>query len=141
VRLLLVADFSPATVMMLADRVAAGEFIAIAGDRIPLRGDRVVRGQFLDRAAWLPMGPWLLASLLSCPVYAIACLREGRGYRANIVRLAERVVLPRARREAALREHVDAFLAWIEAQLRGAPYQWFNFFPFWDQTPNAPAPH
>mgnify|MGYP002654028202 CR=1 FL=1 len=26
--------------------------------------------------------------------------------------------------------------AWLEAQVVAAPYDWFNFFPFWDQVPH-----
>jgi predicted LPLAT superfamily acyltransferase len=141
VRLLQVRDFSAPTVIMLAERVAAGEFIAIAGDRVPLRGDRVVAADFLGRAAPLPIGPWLLASLLECPAYAIACVRRGEGYRVRIERLAERVQLPRGAREQALAGYAGGFAAWMEAQVREAPYEWFNFFPFWDQVPNAPVPH
>jgi predicted LPLAT superfamily acyltransferase len=141
VRLLQVRDFSTATVLMLAERVAAGEFIAIAGDRVPLRGDRVVDVDFLGHPAPLPIGPWLLAALLHCPAYVIACVRRGPGYRVRIERLAERVELPRGAREQALAGYAGRFAAWMETQLRDAPYEWFNFFPFWDQTPHASATH
>src|SRR5690606_11408671 len=40
VRLLQVTEFSPAMAMRLAERVAAGEFVAIAADRVPVSGDR-----------------------------------------------------------------------------------------------------
>src|SRR5690606_897146 len=58
VELLQVTDFSPAMAMLLADRVAAGEFIAIAADRVPVRGDRTCRARFLDADADCPAGPW-----------------------------------------------------------------------------------
>jgi predicted LPLAT superfamily acyltransferase len=141
VRLLQVRDFSAATIMMLADRVAAGEFVAIAGDRVPLRGDRVVDVDFLGHPAPLPVGPWLMASLLRCPAYVIACVRRGDGYRVRIEQLAERVELPRAAREQAFAGYAGRFSAWMETQLREAPYEWFNFFPFWDQTPHVAATH
>ena len=64
VRLLQVTDFSPATAMMLADRVAAGEFIAIAGDRVPVAGDRIAHASFLGHRADLPAGPYLMAAVL-----------------------------------------------------------------------------
>ena len=38
--------------------------------------------------------PWLLAALLKCPAYVIACVRHGEGYRVRIEQLAERVELP-----------------------------------------------
>ncbi|MNW22841.1 hypothetical protein D3C71_2245760 [compost metagenome] len=55
--------------------------------------------------------------------------------------LAERVLLPRARREQALAEYADLFAQQLERMLRKAPYDWFNFFPFWDQAaPARPVP-
>ena len=139
VRLLQVRDFSPATVLMLAERVKAGELVAIAGDRVPLRGERVVHADFLGHPAPLPIGPWVLASLLECPAYVIACVRHGEGYRVRIEQLAERVELPRRTRAPALAGYAARFSAWMESQLRDAPYEWFNFFPFWDQTPDVAA--
>ncbi|MFT3806180.1 acyltransferase [Arenimonas sp.] len=133
VRLVQVTDFSPVTVMMLADRIAAGEFVAIAGDRVPVHGDRTVRAPFLGQDAPLPIGPYLLASLLECPAYFISCLQERGSYRVRIEPMAERVVLPRASRETALRGYAAQFTAWMERRLEKAPLEWFNFFPFWDQ--------
>ena len=135
VRLMQVTDFSPTTAMLLADRVAAGEFIAIAGDRVPVRGERVVRADFLGHPAPLPAGPYLIASVLRCPVWLLSCLHHGDGYRADILPFSERIVLPRGDREAGLAEHAARFAAWMTACLRQSPYDWFNFFPFWD------APH
>lgn len=137
VRLVQVTDFSPATVLMLADRVAAGEFVAIAGDRVPVRGDRVVRVPFLGHAAPLPIGPYLLASLLACPAYMIACVQRDGRYRVSVTRLAERVTLPRADREGALAGYASVFARWMETKVRASPFEWFNFYPFWDQGPDA----
>jgi predicted LPLAT superfamily acyltransferase len=139
VRLLQVETFSPAMAMLLADRVAGGEFLAIAGDRVPLRGDRIASADFLGHAAPFPAGPWLIASLLRCPVYLLSCLHHGEGYRVTIERIADRLHLPRNARAAALGDCATRFAAWLEARLRESPYDWFNFFPFWDQAPHVHA--
>lgn len=141
VRLVQVTDFSPATVMMLADRVAAGEFIAIAGDRVPVHGDRVVRVPFLGHEAPLPIGPYLIAALLGCPAYMIGCVRKEGRYHVDIDCLAERVSLPRSDRDGALAAYASVFARWMELQLRQAPYEWFNFYPFWDQGPDPDGSH
>lgn len=46
VRLLQVTALGPGLALDLANRVAAGEFLAIAADRVPLQGDRLVRAPF-----------------------------------------------------------------------------------------------
>jgi predicted LPLAT superfamily acyltransferase len=137
VRLLQVAEFSPSMAMTLADRVAAGEFVAIAGDRVPLRGDRIVQAEFLGRPAAFPAGPWIVAALLRCPVFLLACTHAGNGYRARVEAFAQRIEPDRRVRKAAIAAHAQRYAAWIEARLRESPYDWFNFHHFWDQDPNA----
>ncbi|GAB2502164.1 LpxL/LpxP family acyltransferase [Arenimonas alkanexedens] len=132
VRLMQVTDFSPSTAMLLAERVAAGEFIAIAGDRVPVRGDRTVQADFLGHPAALPAGPYLIAAVLRCPVWLLSCLHHHDGYRADILPFSERIMLARGDREAGLTEQAARFAAWMTACLRQSPYDWFNFFPFWD---------
>jgi predicted LPLAT superfamily acyltransferase len=136
VELLQVTDLGPATAVMLAERVARGEFIAIVGDRVPLRGGRSVPVPFLGHLAPFPIGAYVLASALACPVFTMACTHAGQGYDIRFERFADRIVLPRGSRDAALAEQAARFAQWLEAQVRGAPYDWFNFFPFWDQVPH-----
>ena len=137
VRLLQVTDFSPATAMMLADRVAAGEFIAIAGDRVPVAGDRIAHASFLGHRADLPAGPYLMAAVLRCPVWLLSCQHEGRGYHARIEAMTSQVVLSRQDRQAGLDEQAARFAAWMTARLRESPYDWFNFYPFWEPSPHG----
>jgi len=113
--------------------------VAIAGDRVPVHGGRSVQASFLGAPAAFPIGPYVLASALGCPLYAMACVHAGRGYRLSFERFAERVLLPRAQRQQALAAQAARYAGWLEAQLRRAPLDWFNFFPFWNQTPHDPA--
>ncbi|CAN7494766.1 acyltransferase [Acidovorax sp. LjRoot66] len=141
VQLLQVTEFNAATAMMLGERVARGELIAIAGDRVPVREGRVTHATFLGHQAPFPCGPYVLASVLECPLYFMGCVHDGAGYAVEFVPLAERVLLPRARREQALAEYAGLFAQQLERMLRKAPYDWFNFFPFWDQAaPARPVP-
>jgi predicted LPLAT superfamily acyltransferase len=75
----------------------------------------------------------MLASLLKCPLYALGCIRQGDHHEVVFERLAERVVLPRADRLGACAVHAADFARGIERLLARAPYEWFNFFSFWDQ--------
>lgn len=138
VRLQQVTTLDAATAVQLGQRVAAGEFVAIAGDRVPVHGGRSVQADFLGAPAAFPIGPYVLAAALGCPLHALACVHRDHGYRVEFTRLAERVLLPRARRETALREHAQRYAHWLEAQLRRAPLDWFNFFPFWNQVSDVP---
>lgn len=144
VRLIQVTEVNPATAMLLADKVAQGEFVAIAGDRVPVHQSMTVPAQFLGREAPWPVGPYVLAALLKCPLYAMACVREtlpagASGYVLHVHCLAERLVLPRQARAAAMAEHAQQFSSWLETVLTRSPLAWFNFFPFWQQGAATPV--
>lgn len=134
VRLIEVSDINPAVAMLLAQRVAAGECVAIAGDRVPVGSARVLRLPFLGQEAAFPIGPYLLAGLLKCPLFFMGCIHEGRGYALRFERLAEQVTLPRGAREQAMLAPARAYVAALTRCLRASPYDWFNFFAFWDQA-------
>lgn len=131
VELLQVTEVDAATAVELERRVLAGEFIAIAGDRIPVGNGRTAVVPFLGAPAAFPVGAYVLASLLACPLLMLGCIREGAGHTVRFELLAERITLPRAGRDEALRQWTSVFAARLEALLVRAPYEWFNFFPFW----------
>ena len=118
-------------VLSLAETVREGGMVALLGDRgRPHQPTCDV--PFLGAPAAFPASPWLLASALQVPV--VLCLglyRGGNRYDVVFETLAERVVLPRANRDAALAVHVARYAARLEHHLRTAPYNWFNFYDFW----------
>ena len=135
ISLMQVTEISPATAVLLAERVERGEFVAIAGDRVPIVAGRAsaVQVPFLGHVAPFPTGAYMLASLLKCPLYALGCIRQGDTHEVVFERLAERVVLPRGDRLGACAGYAREFAAGVERLLARAPYEWFNFFSFWDQ--------
>jgi predicted LPLAT superfamily acyltransferase len=139
VRLLQVTDVDAATAVALAQRIEAGEFVAIAGDRVPVRQSKVTHATFLGHEAAFPVGPYVLAALLKCPLIWLGCVREGSSHVVRFEPLAERVELPRGRRDEALARYAAAFAQRLERVLQRAPYDWFNFFPFWAPSAAAPA--
>jgi predicted LPLAT superfamily acyltransferase len=140
VNLLQVSDFSPATAALLSERVDRGEFVVIAGDRVPVAdGGRVVWAPFLGRPAPFPIGPWVLAAALKCQVILLSTLHHGASYRVAFERFRDVITLPRKRREEALGALVAEYAAHLERQCTASPRDWFNFYPFWED-PHASAP-
>jgi predicted LPLAT superfamily acyltransferase len=127
-----VTEVGPDTAVDIKERVERGEWIVIAGDRTPvLSRGRVTLAPFMGTEAAFSDGPWILASLLECPVYLMFCLRQGSHYRLTMEPFAERVILPRAERKEALRGYIARYAGRLERYARAEPYQWFNFFDFW----------
>ncbi len=132
VNMMQVTDISPATAMLLSERIDAGEYIVIAGDRIPITGGgRTSSVEFLGATADMPQGAFILASLLRCPVYLMFCLKQERVYHIYLEKFAERLVFERRLRAQQIDEAVQNYARRLEYYCRIAPLQWFNFFPFW----------
>lgn len=126
--------------------VEAGGMLAMLGDRVGL-ADKTIAVEFLGRQASFPTGPFLLASILRCPVYLVfgVYLGENR-YRLSCEPFAERIDLPRRDREAALRSYIERYADAVAAIALEHPMNWFNLYDFWARpTPapeaSPPAPH
>jgi predicted LPLAT superfamily acyltransferase len=130
--LLQVTDMTPATAMLLADRVAQGGFVVIAGDRVPVAPNpRVALAPFLGFPAAFPVGPYVLAGVLQCPLCLMVAVRGKSGYEIHFEQLSDAVRLPRKGRDEALAELVRAYAARLEHYCVRAPLEWFNFYDFW----------
>ncbi|HEY4317445.1 MAG TPA: acyltransferase [Herbaspirillum sp.] len=130
--LMQVTEMSPATAIELRERVAQGEFVVIAGDRIPVSASpRVSFAPFLGRAAPFPVGPYVLASLLQCPVYLMFSRRTRKGAQLNFERFRDRIVLPRNSRQAVFDTLTAAYAQRLQHYCLRSPLQWFNFYDFW----------
>lgn len=126
-----VTELGPETAVLLKERVERGDWVVIAGDRTPIGSDRTSLVPFLGEAAPFTQGPYILAHLLDCPVYTLFSLRRNGRYHVSIERFAERIVLPRQGRDAALAEYAAAFARRLESTAVQEPFQWYNFFDFW----------
>jgi predicted LPLAT superfamily acyltransferase len=135
VDILEVTEITPATAMMLAERVGRGEYLVASGDRIPISPNpRVTFARFLGEEAALPIGPYILASLLQCPVYLLFSMRVGDHSEIHFERFRDLIQLPRKNRDQAIAELAADYAARLEYFCLRAPLQWFNFFDFWYRT-------
>jgi len=135
-----VDQFDTATMMWLAAQVEQGDFVVITGDRVPVsQNGAVIDVPFLGDTASFPVGPWILAAALKVPVFLMWAVPEGQGYCVSFDLFRKTVSLPRRSRTEALVPLVADFAQRLEAQVRRAPLQWFNFFDFWHR-PQGEAP-
>jgi len=134
VHIMPVTEMTPATAMLLSDRVEAGEFIIIAGDRTPVTGPRRVSTvDFFGSDAELPQGAFILASLLKCPVFLMFCLKRDSRYHVYIEKFADQIKLPRRNKDQVLDTTVQHYAERLQYYCLKSPLQWFNFFPFWKE--------
>ncbi|MCU6500221.1 acyltransferase [Rugamonas sp. A1-17] len=130
--LMQVTEMSPATAILLSERVARGEFVVIAGDRVPVsQNPRVALADFLGEPAPFPVGPYVLANILQCPVFLLFSIRQGRRYALHFEAFRDVVRIPRQGREAAFQQLAGDYARRLEHYCLRAPLQWFNFYDFW----------
>jgi predicted LPLAT superfamily acyltransferase len=133
-RLMHVGDLDTSTMLDLSQRLDRGEWIAVAGDRVPRHGGRAVDTDFLGATAAFPQGPWLMAAMLRCPVNLVCCLKHGTRYRIHLRRFDDAAGWDRAARDTIIRDAVARYASWLAARCLDAPLQWFNFHPYWKGT-------
>ena len=103
-------------------------------------GNTVVEADFFGRPAPFPAAPWQLAAALKAPVVlCFGLYRGGNRYDLHFETFAETLTMDRREREASLRRIVQRYAGRLEHYTRSAPYNWFNFYDFWQPAP-APAP-
>lgn len=130
--LMQVTEMTPATAMLLSEKIAQGEFIVIAGDRIPVAPNpRVAVTNFLGAPAAFPIGPYVLASILQCPIYLLFSIQRSGHPEVYFELLSESVRVPRKGRDEALAALVADYAARLEQYCVRSPLQWFNFYDFW----------
>ena len=138
-RLIQVSELNPAVMLQLSQRLENGEWLAIAGDRVPLHGGRNVEVDFLGHPALFPQGPWLLAGLLKCPVNLMFCLKHEGRYRVILEPFTDTVIWRRSDREQVITHWATRYAERLGHYCLEAPQQWFNFYPFWKTDDDASA--
>jgi predicted LPLAT superfamily acyltransferase len=73
-------------------------------------------------------------------VLAFGLYRGGNRYQLVFETFSEGLDLPRRQRAPALAALIRDYAAMLEHYTRSAPYNWFNFYDFWNNR-HADAPH
>ncbi|MGZ9896962.1 glycosyltransferase family 2 protein [Shewanella gaetbuli] len=136
--LIQVNELDPSTAMLLQQKVQQGELVVIAADRTSSNSQgRVVELPFLGKPAPFPQGPFILASLLDCPVFTMFCIRQQGRYQVHVQPLAKTLKGPRKGRDERLRDAMTQYSERLAYFAELAPLQWFNFYDFWREDDNS----
>jgi predicted LPLAT superfamily acyltransferase len=127
-----IAPDRPDTLIRVKESLDNGYFVGMLGDRV-FGGDKTTQCQFLGAPATFPAGPILLAAMMRCPVILFFGLyRGGNRYEIYFEHFADVIVLERDRRAEETQLWMQRYAERLEHYARLAPYNWFNFYPFWD---------
>lgn len=127
----------PGLMLAIQQAVQEGALVALLVDRAH-PGAQTVMAPFLGREAPFPTAPWLIAAALKAPVtLGFGLYRGGNRYDLIFENFSDDVVIPRAERKAAIEALIRRYAARLEDVARAAPYNWFNFYDFWNHDDDA----
>lgn len=108
-----------------------GGVVGMLGDR-SLGNDDTRAFDFLGAPAALPLGPFRMAAIMKRPIVFMTGLYcGGNRYDIHFDTLADfSAVLPHGR-ALAVQDAMTRYAALLEQYCHQAPYNWFNFFDFW----------
>ena len=99
--------------------------ICFTGDRY-FKGSKVLYSDLFGKKAGFPAGPFLLGSRIEVPVVFVYVMKES----AKHYHLYTREANFKFKDARGLLKKYTESIEWI---LKKYPYQWFNYFDFWDE--------
>jgi hypothetical protein len=99
------------TVLRIKVRIEAGEIVAVLADRADAY-ERALPATFLGGTARFPVGPYLLAATLGCPVLlTFGLYKTPNQYEVHCKPFAQRITLPERHLDPGLRDCVSRYVA------------------------------
>ncbi len=128
------------SMLEMRERLDEGCIVGMLADRTPGNG-ALYAAQILGASANFPGGPFRMAALLQRPVVFMTGLYlGGNRYAIHFDPLADFSAVGRSQRDAAVEAAIARYAALLDHYCRKAPYNWFNFFEFWQPAPAAAPP-
>jgi len=127
------------TVMDLQSRLAAGELVVIAADRVSsTTRNKVESVSFLGSTAQFPQGAFVLASVMDVPFFYMFGLRRYdlrpvECYDMHVYQSSVSFTGSKKDRKAKITSAVNEYVQHLEHHLQDHPLQWFNFYNFWNE--------
>jgi predicted LPLAT superfamily acyltransferase len=119
------------SMLQVQARLNEGCVVGMLADRTP-GNDTLYPVQILGEEARLPVGPFRMAALLRRPVIFLTGLYlGGNRYAIHFDHLADFSDVAAGGREAAMQSALKHYAGLLDQYCRKAPYNWFNFFDFW----------
>lgn len=120
--------------LAMAEACRQGHVVAMLADRG--RGHEALRqAELLGSPAPFPISPWLLAHSLKVPVVlCFGLYLGGNRYRLIFESFSDQIDIPRQSRASALDALITRYAQRLEHYIHVAPYNWFNFYDFWQTT-------
>ncbi len=123
------------SMLQVRERLDDGMLVGMLSDRT-LGDEPMTEINLLGDSAALPTGPFRMAALLRRPVVFMAGLyMGGNRYQVHFETLADFSDIPAGQRNQAVELAIARYTELLNRYTRLAPYNWFNFFDYWQSVP------
>lgn len=113
--------------------LSRGEVVAMRGDRG--LGNRTIVLPFLDENAKFPAGPFFFAGISGAPMIHTFAMRTGKFTYEFIAYPSQHFQFAKNEsRESQVCTWALDFVKRLEEQVLKYPLQWYNFYPFWEDS-------
>jgi predicted LPLAT superfamily acyltransferase len=120
------------SMLKVEESLERGDLLGMLADR-SLKGEGQMRCLFFGEPAAFPLGPFRIATILRRPIVLMFGLyRGGKRYDIYFERLMDLPDVPRSQRGELAQQALNRYVERLEHYCRLAPYNWFNFYEFWD---------
>ncbi len=127
----------PGAMLAVKERLGQGALIGVLADR-SLDEAGNVQVELLGSPAAFPSGPFRMAAMLGHPVYFMTgTYHGGNRYTIHLDLIMDAASMA-TNREQSSQQALERYVQLIEQYCLASPYNWFNFFDFWQ--PSAPKP-
>ncbi|MDR2597594.1 MAG: hypothetical protein LBC76_09800 [Treponema sp.] len=129
----------PYTVILLEEKLKAGELAVIAGDRTSVSDtEKNLMLPFLGEQAPFSHGVFYLAALMNVSVYFIFALRRKElslipEYDMHVHKCSISFDCTKRERLTRSRNLAISYVEFLELYCKKHPFQWYNFFNFWSK--------
>ncbi len=114
-------------------KLKEGSVVCVMGDRDI--ENKSIKTTFLNETVYLPLGPFYLASFSNVPIIFIWCMKEkNKEYKVINVGPYKLKEASNSKERIEIAENLaHEFAREMEKVIREYPYQWFNFYNFWER--------
>ena len=125
------------SMLRIRARLEQGTCVGVLGDRT-LGAEPAMQVSFLGAPAAIPTSAMRAAAMLRCRVVFMTGLYRGSNrYHVVFESIADFAKTHPMERDAAIRAAVERYALLLDRYCRSDPYNWFNFFDFWQPARSA----
>ena len=128
VEVLAVEDINVNTAVEIEEKLANGEIVFMAGDRLSAQNsDTFYQAELLGKKVKLPIGVLRFAQMLDAHIYFVSCAKENGFYKINTKSFTKAKT-----KIETIQNLQKEYVSFLQSCILKYPYQYYQFFKFFE---------